>query len=282
VGFFQRYRFWVIAVSLLLGALIIFSLNAGKGPGESRAGRLVLEVIGPVQRAVSAAGNWLDGVWRHYFNLVHAARENDELKDRVAGMRQDLTELQELKLANRRLRSLLNLEAREQHPTVAAEIVGVDPSSHFRTAIINRGTRDGVKPRMPVIQHQGVVGRVIWASPNYAKVLLLIDPNAAVDVLVQRSRVRGVVEGAGSDTLRLKYVLHNDKVIPGDVLVCTGAAGVFPKGTLVGRVRSVEEKVKGVFLQVDVEPAVDFSRLEEVLVILRQRSFDEDVVEDDE
>jgi rod shape-determining protein MreC len=275
VGIFRRHRFPLTILFLLLVALILFSVHAGREPKSTPLGRFMLEVVGPVQSLINSAGGALERTWRRYFALVHAAKQNEELKREVARLKQELTEQEELRLANRRLRGLLGLKAQVDHPLVAAEVVAVDPTDQFRTAIINAGSHDSVTELMPVVNVQGVVGRVVWTSPNYAKVLLLTDPNAGVDVIVQRSRVRGVVEGAGKGRLRLKYTLQNEDVSPGDRLVSSGAAGVFPKGILVGRVQSVVREGKGVFQEVGVEPAVDFDRLEEVLVILHRRDFGE-------
>lgn len=273
MGIFRRHRFPLLVAFFLLVALILFSVHAGREPASTPFGRFMLEVVGPVQRLVASAVDGVDSIWRNYFALVHAARENEELKREVARMQRELTDQEELRLGNERLRGLLKLKAALSYPLVAGEVVAVDPTDHFRTAVINVGANSGVQKLMPVVQVQGAVGRVTWTSPNYAKVLLLTDPNSAVDVIVQRSRVRGIVEGAGKDALRLKYTLHNDDVIPGDKLVASGAAGVFPKGVMIGTVLTVKKEPKGVFLVVDVEPAVDFGRLEEVLVILHRRDF---------
>lgn len=275
LGLVRRYRFAIITAAFLLGGLTLFSVNAGRDLESSWLGRLILEVIGPAQRAVTAVGDQIGEVWDRYFALVHAARQNEELKRQVAFYRQQQTDVEELKLSNLRLKKLLALKDTSSLPQVAAQVVGTDPTKQFRTVIIDKGQSEGVRSQMPVINSQGVVGRVIWASRNYAKVLLLVDPNAAMDVLVQRSRARGVVEGAGADSLRLKYVLHNDDVAAGDRLVATGADGVFPKGVLVGFVRAIKQEGKGVFQHIEVEPAVDFDRLEEVLVILQRRELDE-------
>lgn len=276
MNFFRRYRFALVMAALLLGGLTLFSVNAGRDPSSSVTGRLLLEILGPPQRAVSAVGEWIGGIWNRYFALVQVARQAEDLKRQVASYRQQLTDLEELKLANQRLRALLSLQEQISAPQVAAQVVGVDPTNYFRTVIIDKGSSDGVETQMPVINAQGVVGRVIWSSAGYAKVLLLVDHNAAMDVLVQRSRARGIVEGAGSDTLRLKYVLHAEDVSPGDRLVATGADGVFPKGMLVGLVRAVKQGGKGVFQHIEVEPAVNFDRLEEVVVILHRRNFDDE------
>lgn len=275
MNFFRRYRFALVMAALLLGGLTLFSVNAGRDPSSSVTGRLLLEILGPPQRAVSAVGEWIGGIWNRYFALVQVARQAEDLKRQVASYRQQLTDMDELRLSNQRLRALLSLKDQISYPQVAAQVVGVDPTNFFRTVIIDKGSSDGVDTQMPVINAQGVVGRIIWSSAHYAKVLLLVDHNAAMDVLVQRSRARGIVEGAGNDTLRLKYVQHAEDVSPGDRLVATGADGVFPKGMLVGFVRAVKQEGKGVFQHIEVEPAVNFDRLEEVVVILHRRNFDE-------
>ena len=238
-------------------------------------GRVLLEVTGPAQQAVSSFGSWLGGIWDNYFALVHAAKQNKELKETNAIMRQDLVRLEELEKANQRLRGLLGLKEELAYPVSAAEVVAGDMSAHFHTVVINKGSADGILPQMPVVHAQGAVGRVIWTSLHYAKVLLLIDPNSGVDVFVQRSRAGGIVQGAGQGKLELKYVQHNFDLAPGDRLVTSGSAGVFPRGILVGTALTVEKEAKGAFMKVMVEPAVDFARLEEVLVILQRRKLDD-------
>lgn len=271
--FIRRFRFPLLVAAFLLAALSLFSLHAGRSQQGPSMGRYFLELVGPLQQMVTRAGNAVDGLWRRYFLLVHAARQNEELKKEAAALRQQMSHLKETARANQRLRDLLGLKERLAYPVVAAEVVGSDPTFHFRTAIVNKGSAHGVKTQMPVIHPQGVVGKVIWVSPHYAKVLLLTDPNSGVDVIIQRSRARGVLEGAGKNALRLKYVQHNYDVAPGDPVITSGAAGVFPRGLLLGTVQSVKQEGKGVFQTVEVTPSVDFDRLEEVLIVLQRREF---------
>jgi rod shape-determining protein MreC len=275
VEFFRNYRFPIIVGLFLLAALSFFSFKAGRKAVVQPAGRWIMEVIGPAQGGVDRAGDWIESLWRRYFSLVQAAEENQELKGKVASLRQQLVDLDEMRLANRRLKDLLSFKDALAYPMAAAEVVGRDPSGHYRTVVINKGTSEGVESLMPVVCAQGVVGRIIWASSNYAKLLLLIDPNSGVDVLVQSSRARGVVEGRAGGRLNLKYLIHTEQIAPGDRVVTSGAAGVFPKGVLVGTISSVKKDKIGAFLQVEVEPAVDFGRLEEVLVILHRRQLDQ-------
>jgi rod shape-determining protein MreC len=276
VRFWRRFRFSLLIAAFLLAALTLYSVNAGREQDSSWGGRLVLEVVGPFQRTVSAAGEYVHDIWRGYFALVNAQKKNEIYKEELAKMEQDLVRLKELERTNRRLRGLLGLKEAADYPVVAAEVIALDPTYQFHTAVINKGTVDGIRSQMPVVHTGGVVGRIIWTSRNYSKVLLQTDPNAGLDVLVQRSRVRGVIEGAGSNSMRLKYIQHNGDVVAGDKIISSGAAGVFPPGLFVGMVKNVEKIGKGMFLNVEVEPAVNFDRLEEVLVILRKKEFEAD------
>lgn len=164
MGFFKRHRFALICAGLLLLALSLFSFHAGRPPRASLAGRLLLEVVGPVQSAVNWVGNYVDDIWSGYFYLVHAARQNEKLKSELGELRGELLELDETRLANERLRRLLDLKQHATDEVVAGEVVGVDPTNHFRTAIINRGTADKVEPLMPVVRDSGVVGRVVFSD----------------------------------------------------------------------------------------------------------------------
>ncbi|MCF8034201.1 MAG: rod shape-determining protein MreC [Desulfarculaceae bacterium] len=274
MNFFHKYRFPIIVALFLLGALAYFSFSAGKGIDRVPGGRYVMELVGPAQRGVTGVGQWFNSIWRRYFALVQAAEENERLRKQLAALGQRVVDRDELELANRRLNKLLNFQKGLDYPMAAAEVMGDDPSGRFQTVIVNKGSAAGVEPLMPVVNAEGVVGRVIWASPHYAKLLLLIDANSAVDVLVQRNRARGIVEGGGGGVLRLKYVIHTADVAVGDKLITSGAAGVFPKGVLVGTVSAVHKEKDGAFQRVEVSPAVDFGRLEEVLIILHRRNLD--------
>lgn len=275
MSFFRRNRFSLTIIILILSALAFFSYNAGRPGATPGVGRYLVEIIAPAQQVVTTVGDFFEDIWRRYFALVQAAKENEKLTVLVGQMRQELARMEEMRLENKRLRGLLSLEERSPEPLVAAQVVSGDPSGYFQTVMINRGANGGVAASMPVLNSAGVVGRVIWTSPSYAKVLLLTDHNSGVDVLVQRTRARGVVQGSGEDNLRLKYLLHSEDVRVGDKLVTSGSAGVYPKGLLVGYVISTKVTDKGVFLDVEARPAVDFNRLEDVVVILAGRKLPE-------
>ena len=150
---------------------------------------------------------------------------------------------------------------------IAAEVIGQDPSSWFKSVTINKGEGDGVRRGMAVISTEGVVGQVLKAAPNYATVLLMTDYNSAIDAIVQRTRAKAIVEGKGENRCQLKYLLRTEEVAVGDVVVTSGLGGNFPKGMMIGEVRSVEKKGHGVFQYAELAPGVDLTKLEEVLVI---------------
>jgi rod shape-determining protein MreC len=150
---------------------------------------------------------------------------------------------------------------------MAAEIIGAAATPDFRTLTIDRGTRDGLRTDMSVVAPAGVVGRLVVPSLRASKVQLLIDRNAAAGAIIERTRAQGVVVGGGDDRLRLEYVSEVSDVVAGDVVVTSGIDGIYPKGFIIGKIETVE-KLGGSYKRITVKPAVDFSSLEEVLVVL--------------
>jgi rod shape-determining protein MreC len=136
----------------------------------------------------------------------------------------------------------------------------------FESLVLDKGARHGIEPGMPVLAPEGIVGVIAATSAHAARVLLLTDPNSGVDVLVQRTRVRGIVSGRLEQAAILKYVGRAEDVRAGDRIVTSGLDGVFPKGMPVGRVTRVSRDDPGLFLYAEVAPAADTTRLEEVLV----------------
>jgi rod shape-determining protein MreC len=167
---------------------------------------------------------------------------------------------------SRTLVDLLQLREQVQLDTVAAAVIAGSASPDFRTLTIDKGTADGIRPDMAVIAPAGVVGRIITPSARAAKVQLLIDRNAAAGAMVERSRAQGVVEGTGGD-LRLNYVSGTADVRSGDVVITSGIDGIYPKGFVLGQIESVERSAGG-FGAIVIRPAVEFSSIEAVLVVV--------------
>jgi rod shape-determining protein MreC len=230
---------------------------------------LVVTIVSPVQKVVRGVIGGVGGVWRGYFHLVGLERENEALKRELQELKLQMNKYREADLANKRLRALLNFKTSIPTPLLAAEVVAFDPSGWFQTILIDKGENDGVIRDMAVVSADGLVGRVIGVSGRHAKVLLILDGNSAVDALIQRSRARGILVGLGRNRCLLNYVQRNEDVQVGDPVISSGMGGVFPKGILLGKVQEVVRGNSGLFQTVEVEPAVDFSGLEEVMVVVQ-------------
>lgn len=262
------YKIWIW--TFFIGfALFLLSSNTGIRQNWNPAEQLIIEIISPVQRLVTQSIKTTEEFWLNYFYLVNVRHENRQLKSELDALRMENSNYRELLSTHERLRELLCFRNSVNLPVIAARVIARDPTGWFKSALIDKGTRSGVILNMPVVNASGVVGRVVSVSPNYAKVLLIIDQNSAVDCLVQRSRQRGIVKGLSEHTCKLDYVVKSTDVKPEDVLVTSGLGGVFPKGLPVGCVLNVKEMSGKLFSDIEVRPYVDFSKLEEVLVILR-------------
>jgi rod shape-determining protein MreC len=147
-------------------------------------------------------------------------------------------------------------------------VIGSDQKSVLKTILINRGTSHGLKKDCPVVTDQGVVGRIIETSWHVSRVLLMTDANSNIDALIQSNRVQGILQGAGAAGCTLKYVSKTEDVKTGDLVLTSGLSAAFPKGRLLGVVHRADKKDSGLFQKIEVSPAVDFSRLEEVLVLV--------------
>ena len=265
--FIRRNRVLLSSTAFLLCSLGLLSVNA-RHPGRvDPLGRAFLELMSPFQRVASITGDRVGGIWRGYVHLIGVERENGEMRARVHDLERRATASRELELMNRRLKRLLALQRRLPTWAVAAEVTGRDASAWFESLTLDKGETDGVQTGMPVLAAEGVVGVISSTSPHAARVLLITDPNSGVDVLIQRTRVRGIVSGQLNQGAILKYVKRGEDVQVGDHIVTSGLDGIFPKGMTVGRVTRVSKKDSGLFLNAEVTPAADASRLEEVLVM---------------
>jgi rod shape-determining protein MreC len=227
-----------------------------------------MEIVSPFQRAYFATVRAVRDLAQNYIFLVHVREENKELRRQVVELERKNAELVEMAIANERLRRFLNFKENIPTPTLPAELIGEDASSWFRTITINKGNIDGVQKGMVVVSAAGLVGHIINTSRDVSKVLLITDYNSSVDAICQESRARGIVQGKGGDLCDLNYVSRREDVTLGNRVITSGLGGRFPKGLLVGTVTKVEKKSYGVFQQVEVTPAVDFRKLEEVFVVL--------------
>jgi len=265
---------------LIVGAIVLIVVNitilyiSGSRYRSFGFGRVAIFFVAPLQEAVTDSIRFAKGIWNHYFYLVSAAQENDNLKKKLSRAVAKNSQYNEVELSNQRLRNLLNFKETTTSKILAAEVISVDPSSWFKAVIIDKGSLDGVERGLPVVIRQGIAGQVVDVSSRYSKIMLIIDRNSSVDAMVQRTRARGIIKGEGTGQCLFKYVLRKDDVRVGDKIVASGLDGVFPKGLPVGDVKEVVRRNSGVFQEVRVVPYIDFEKLEEVLVILNPPKYE--------
>ena len=271
----RHIRVFLLFGCLLTAIFILFVSMAGRKE-FTIPHKLGLELIGPFQTAISKVSNYAGSIWDKYTDLLNVREENEQLRQELLQYKTANIEYREAVATNVRLQKLLELKESLPPPTLSAEIVGKDPSLWFRTFTINRGSSDGVQKGMPVVTVEGVVGQVLTSSPNYSKVLLATDPNSAIEVITQKTRVQGIVKGSGPETFNLHYVLKSAEVEKGDYVLTSGLGGVFPKGLMVGTVAEITKSRRGMFQNIAVKPAVDFSQLEYLIIIMKKYSLTED------
>ncbi len=265
--FIKRFRHFFTALLFLFLALLILTRNGSEERGTSVVEKVLLEVSYPFQRSAQKSILWVKGRAARYIFLTRVQQENEELKRLASTLREENNRLLEALLAEKRLQRLSSLQTQYSSPRLVAHVYARDPSNWFRTILIDKGEDEGVSKDMAVVNADGVVGRVIKVSANAAKVLQITDPNSALDVIIQRSRSQGIMEGKMGEICILKYVQKNEDVQMGDKVITSGLEGIFPKGLLTGTVTHVERKRPGIFQYIEVTPSVDFSKLEEVLVL---------------
>jgi rod shape-determining protein MreC len=265
---FRRYTLLIFIILLLLFALVLMSLRAKQRKGVEFFDALLMEICSPFQKTSTLVIKTVQGTFQQYVFLVNLEKENRMLKQKIAELQEENHRMKEMKLANERLRQLLQFREKDSPSMIGAEVIGQDPSSWFKSVTINKGERDGVKKGMAVISPAGVIGQILKTAPHYATVLLLTDYNSAVDSIVQRTRAKTIVEGKGENRCQLKYLRRAEEVAVGDVVVTSGLGGNFPKGLMVGEIKKVDKKGHGVFQYAELVPSVDLTQLEEVLVII--------------
>ncbi|MBY0493949.1 MAG: rod shape-determining protein MreC [Cyanobacteria bacterium] len=256
---------------VVLGGAILLHVILISAQVNTASGLPVLQVVtfgsfSEVQRGTMAVIDGVRGLWSGYVALQQVQEENNALKQEMAAMQVRLQQERTEAQRTDNLRQLLELRERAQLDTVAAEVIAGGASPDFKTVTIDKGSSDSLATDMAVISPAGVVGRVILPSRRASKVQLLIDRNAAAGALIERTRVQGVVVGIGDGMLRMQYVPGTADVKTGDLVVTSGIDGIYPKGFVIGMIDHADRGA-GAYHEIVIRPAVDFSRLEEVLIV---------------
>jgi len=268
----KRYRDAAIVVVLLAVPFFVLRANMKKPENLNAFDRAILRVSAPIEYAAATLARGVSDVLSDYVYLVDVKKDNERLQYENARLREDVHRLEHFQAENQDLRRLLALRDQTQGETVSALVVGKDFNEFFRVTrvVLDRGSRD-MRPHMPVISPDGVVGSVLHVYGDVADVQLAVDAAFGVDVEDQRTKARGFVRGTGDlgrHWCKVEMVDSRDEVEVGDLLVTSGKGKWFPAGIPVARVTKVVKLELGRDQEVEAQPTVDFTRLDEVLILV--------------
>ncbi len=253
----------LVAVVLMVGLLLLASMLGGRFGAPHQ---LTLDSAGALQSAVTKTLGGLADFKNTYISLWNERIESERLQKLVDKYLLELGHYREGYSKYLHFKELLAFKETLSFKPLSARVVGKEPTFSYRTVVIDRGRRDDVLEGMIVLAPAGVVGQIIHTSEHYSKVLLANAPSSAIDAMLQRTRTRGILQGAGEKGFVLHYVLKNADVKEGDHVVTAGIGGIFPSGIPLGVVSRVEKQKLGMFWNIEVRPLVDYQKLEFVLV----------------
>jgi rod shape-determining protein MreC len=261
-----------IVNNLLVASLAIYGISQKRFDlSESTLfDQLVTELLAPIQEGVAKSRKSLSSFWDNYILIVNTSKENTVLKKQISRLESDLTGMEEIRKENLRLKRLLSYSDDMSQQRVMAQVVGWDSANEFKVIRLNKGKNHGIQVMSPVITDHGLVGYIYRVTANYSDVLTILDQNNRVDVMVERTRTHGIVEGVFNFKCTLKYIMRNEQVEVGDKLITAGVGGIYPKGIKVGMITDISKENFGMTLSIEVIPSVDFDKLEEVLVLVPQ------------
>lgn len=255
---------WLVAVLAVgIGTVLAFRL-----PPLAFVQDFGNQVAAPLQWALAGPSRGISDVLATVQAIGELRAENVRLRDEVDRLVGETARLDELERENQELREQLGLKReRPSLQWLSAQVIYSDPSNLVQSVTVNVGSREGVRQGMTVMTPRGLVGRVVYVSQSTSRVLLITDASSSVTAAIQGSRARGVISGQRRELLSMKYIPQSETVRTGERVVTSGVGGVFPEGILIGRITDVTRKDVDMFQQAQVEPEVDFSRLDRVLVV---------------
>jgi len=269
----SRYRNLVILVGVLFLQVLGLAVQV-KRSSDAQDTRLIriwaVDAITPMEKGLVALQNGSGNLWHNYLYLRGVRAENRELKQQLDQMRLEQVRLTEDAEQARRLQSLLAFKEQYITKTVAAQVIGSSGSDLSRGIYIDKGSDEGVQPDMAVITAGGIVGKVLRVYPSTSLVILINDQTSGVGVILEKSRLQGVLAGTPNGEVMMKEVMSDEQVSPGENLLTSGGDQIFPKGLPVGTIAKVGA-AKDLFLSITVKPSANLDRLEEVLVVLQKQ-----------
>lgn len=268
----RRILDYGLAGVLLLVPALVLQASLKKPEDLNSFDQAVLRVSSPLQAAVSWVVEGVGGLWDRYVWLVDVEEENDELRQENRQLRHELAQAKRRAADVEILEELVELRRRTPADTIGARVVAARMNPYFRTTriSIDRG-KDQVAVGMPVIDQNGLIGRIGRVYGDYADVLLISDPSSSVEVYVKRTGSHGALRGLGTDdsyACEIEMLERGKEEVEVGDLIVTSGLGEFPPGIEVGHVEKVNTKDYGMFQEVEVKPAADLSNLRSVIVLL--------------
>lgn len=271
--FFQKNKFKIMLIAAT--TLLVLMIVAGSASKKNKAGiakEAVVGAVNPVQSGVSSASGSVEGFFNYLRNMKGYEKENQKLKERVAVLEDELRKTETLKSENIRLRELLELKQTEvEYKTVAADVIAFSADNFSRNYTINKGLKDGITENCAVITANGLVGYVFEVGRTWAKICAITDTNVSVSASIMRVGNTAIVQGDMSlmekGMCKMTYVSKETGLEIGDSVETSGAGGIIPPGIYIGKVIDIKDDVTGVSQEAIIKPGVDFSDIDEVLVI---------------
>lgn len=236
----------------------------------SVAERVIIDIIAPVQTLVTGFQEGISSYVEHYVANLNASKENKVLKNKIAELQNEVFSYQEAVKESDRLRTLINYGEQLDRKKVVARVVSWDSADDYKVVRINKGYKQGLKLNSVVVSAEGLVGYVQRLTANFADVITILDANNRVDGVVERLRSHGVVEGYSRGRCIMKYVNRTEPIILNDIVLTAGLGNVYPKGLKIGYISRIERESYGITQHVEITPVVNFSKLEEVLVLVQE------------
>ena len=277
-NFFVRYKNPLVLVAVLFIQVIGLATQVkrqdnargGSGSGTRLIRVWTVTAFTPVEKVLVSTGRFFRNGWHNYADLRDVRKQNKELHDEVARLQMEQVRLRQDADQARRLQALLEFKEKFISRTVAAQIIATSGTEQSRVVIIDKGSRDGIKADMAVITPEGIVGKVKEVFPLSSQVLLINDHDSGAGVILEHSRLQGILKGTPTGELQITDIMSDEKIEAGDHVITSGGDRIYPKGFSVGTVmNAVSDHDNDPFLVIKIKPAADLRRLEEVLVVTR-------------
>ncbi len=279
-SFFTRYRSLVVLLAILMVQIMGLAVQVRRNPGGRRtidstdpaAVRLIRlwaeSLVSPSEKLVHYSKLGVVGLWQNYIDLRHVRQQNQDLEQTIDRLRLEQASLLEDARQGQRLQALLDFQHRYIYSTLAAQAIGSSGSDQSRVFYLDRGANYGLQPDMAVISADGIVGKIRDVFPRTAQVLVINDQTSGAGVILETTRIRGILTGNAAGQLEIVGILKDERIKPGEKVLTAGGDLVFPRGLPVGVVEKVvPDPDRDAFIDIIVKPYAHLDRLDEVLVI---------------